>query len=248
MTSTPSRRATLRLAVVIPTLNEQAAIEATLESIGRQTWPAERVVVSDGGSSDRTVAIAEEWGAVVLRAPRGGRGCQVAHAIESLDEDVVLIAHADMLFPIDALERVRSFLVERPDCPGGCLGHRFDRRGFSYRWIEWYDRLRGRLGAISYGDQAQFFRRAPLVGNGGFPDQSIMEDMELSHRLRRLGRPAYLDHPVTVSARRFERLGYFQTVWCNFRLRQTYRRHGLAACGTIYERYYVNAGSNKHCR
>jgi GT2 family glycosyltransferase len=90
----------------------------------------------------------------------------------------------------------------------------------------------------SYGDQAQFFRRELLQSVGGFPDQPIMEDVELSLRLRSLGVPIYLDLPVTVSARRFVRMKWWRVVWQNWMLRRGYRRRGLAVCAELYDRYY----------
>jgi GT2 family glycosyltransferase len=91
---------------------------------------------------------------------------------------------------------------------------------------------------MSYGDQAQFFRREMLDRQGGFPDQPIMEDVELSRRLRCLGNPVYLDHPALVSARRFTQLGWCRTILANCMLRIVYRMFGWRACETIYRRYY----------
>jgi glycosyltransferase involved in cell wall biosynthesis len=233
----PAPRAGFGLAVVIPTLNEERPLYAALESLRVQTSPPDRLVVADGGSRDGTVGVAERYGADVLVVPGRGRGGQVAAAVARLDEDVVLVAHADMRFPAGALAAVRQALAGDPACPGGCLGHRFDRRGLAYRLVERWDRRRGRRGE-SYGDQAQFFRRDLLASAGGFPDQVIMEDVELARRLRRLGRPLYLELPVTVSARRFERLGWWRVVWTNWACRRAYRRGGVSACQAIYDRYY----------
>lgn len=230
----------LRLAVVIPALNEEQSLPTTLESLRAQTEPADRLIVADGGSRDNTVVVAERHGAAVVIVPGRGRGGQIAAATTQLDEDAVLVAHADMVFPPEALAAVRRALTRDPACPGGCLGHRFDRRRFVYWFIELWDQWRAARG-ISYGDQAQFFRRELLVQAGGFPDQPIMEDLELSHRLRRLGEPVYLNLPVTVSARRFEQLGHWQTVRMNLQLRRAYRRAGLAACQEFYERYYARS-------
>lgn len=225
------------LAVVIPTLNEEATLPALLASLHEQSQPAERIVVSDGGSTDATVQAARRGGAEVFVAPRRGRGGQIAIALASLTEDVVLIAHADMIVPPRALESVRSWLAEHPDCPGGCLGHRFDRTSLLLRFIEWWDRRRARRGE-PFGDQAQFFRRELLQSAGGFPDQPIMEDIELSRRLRMLGRPVYLDVPVTVSARRYDHHRWWRVFWMNRVLRRRYRRAGLAECARLYEQYY----------
>jgi hypothetical protein len=103
--------------------------------------------------------------------------------------------------------------------------------------IEWWDHRRAKRGE-SYGDQAQFFCRAALQSVGGFPDQPIMEDVELSRRLRLLGTPLYLDVPVTVSARRFSGSAWWKILWTNWHLRRRYRRYGVAVCGELYQRYY----------
>lgn len=223
--------------MILPVLNEEDHLAGSLRSLLSQTEPAERVLVVDGGSHDGTEKLARSFGAEVLAAPGSGRGGQIAAGVRQASEEVVLVAHADMLFPPRALAVVRRHLADRPACPGGCLGHRFDSRRWLFRVIEWFDRRRAR-GGESYGDQAQFFRREALTRVGGFPDQPIMEDVELSRRLRLLGRPAYLDLAVTVSPRRFERRGVLRVAWANWTFRRRYRRHGLAGCQAIYRSYY----------
>lgn len=229
----------LRLAVVIPTLNEVAGLGKTLYSVVNQGNAAAPVLVADGGSTDGTQALAEKCGANVFVSPRRGRGCQIVAAVSQLQEEIVLVVHADMVLPAGTLALVRRWLVEHPACPGGCLGHRFDSPKPFFRLVEWWDRRRAK-GGVSYGDQAQFFRRDLLDRQGGFPDQPIMEDVELCRRLRRLGSLAHLDYPVVVSARRFEQLGYWQTVFVNLSLRLAYRCGGLRACRAIYRHYYRN--------
>jgi glycosyltransferase involved in cell wall biosynthesis len=225
------------LAIVIPTLNEEAALPKLLASLHGQSIPAERMIVADGGSADRTIFEASRGGAEVIIVPKRGRGGQVTAALAQVTEQLVLVAHADMLFPPLALETVRRSLAESPQCPGGCLGHRFDSASLALRAIEWWDRRRARRGS-SYGDQAQFFQREHLQSVGSFPDQPIMEDVELSRRLGSLGTPIYLDLPVTVSARRFVRMKWWRVAWQNWMLRRCYRRRGLAVCNELYERYY----------
>jgi glycosyltransferase involved in cell wall biosynthesis len=227
----------MTLAVVIPTLNEKSALPGLLDTLREQSAPPERVVVADGGSADATVAAARRRRVEVVLAAKRGRGGQVAAALTAVAEEAVLVAHADMRLPTDALAAIRTWLAAHPECPGGCLGHRFDRRTFALRVVEWFDSRRARRGE-SYGDQGQFFRVGRLRSVGGFPDQPIMEDIELSRRLRSLGVPAYLDVPVTVSARRFERLGWARVLWSNWQLRHRYRRDGLAACLDLYRAYY----------
>jgi glycosyltransferase involved in cell wall biosynthesis len=205
-----------------------------------QTGGDVRLIVADGGSTDATSEVAMRFGAEILRAPRRGRGCQIAAAVATLQEEVVLVLHADTPLPPHAVERIRRHLVVHANCPGGCLGHRFDSPRAAYRLVEAVDALRARWGT-SYGDQGQFFRRAMLARAGGFPDQPIMEDVELSRRLRALGQRAYLNCPILASPRRLERLGLWQSAAVNFLLRTAYRVGGAAACDRLDRLYYRRA-------
>src|SRR5262249_47355997 len=152
-------------------------------------------------------------------------------------EEIIVVAHADMIFPPAAFGTIRDFLTRHTACPGGCLGHRFDSPKRVFRAIEWLDRRRAIRGR-SYGDQAQFFRRDTLELAGAFPDLPLMEDVELARRLRRLGRPASLDLPATVSARRYEQLGWPRVMFANWRFRRAYERSGPEVCWSIFRRYY----------
>ena len=227
----------MRIVVIIPTLNEEAALGKTLDSICPEISDGDRVIVADGGSVDHTLDLARRYGATIIPVSSRGRGTQIATALRHVDDDIVLIVHADMIVPAGALSAIRRGLVKRPDCPGGCLGHRFDSASRLLRLTEWWDERRARRG-MSYGDQAQFFRRKLLESLGGFPDQPIMEDVELSCRLRRLGTPVYLDCPALVSARRFIRIGWCRTILGNSCARLVYRLGGLRAAKAIYSYYY----------
>ncbi|MBO0698756.1 MAG: glycosyltransferase [Zavarzinella sp.] len=224
----------MKVAVVVPALNEGGGLAAMLRSLLAQTRPADRLMVIDGGSADDTVTVARGFGADTLIVPGRGRGGQIAAGVAGCSEDVIVVAHADMRFPPDALAAIDAHLRSHPACPGGCFGHRFDRPGWAHRAVEWWDRRRAMRGH-SYGDQAQFFRRDRL---GPFPDLPLLEDVELARRLRMLGRPAYLDRPVTVSARRYERLGWLRVMAGNWMIRRAYERDGPAACWRLYRRYY----------
>jgi glycosyltransferase involved in cell wall biosynthesis len=230
----------MTIAVVLPALNEAAILTRTLESIRNQSRPPDRLLVVDGGSADDSAAVAKRSGAEVMVTPDSGRGGQIAAGVANFCEQIIVVAHADMTFPPAAFGTIRDFLTRHPGSPGGCLGHRFDSPKRVFRAIEWWDRRRAMRGH-SYGDQAQFFRREMLGRAGGFPDLPLMEDVELARRLRRLGRPVYLDLPVTVSARRYERLGWPRIMLLNWRLRREYERSGAEACWRLFRRYYASA-------
>jgi len=229
----------MRIAVVLPTLNEAANLQRTCSSLLSQTRPFDRLVIVDGGSRDGTAEIARQFTNDLLIVPGRGRGGQIAAGVALCADDVVLVAHADMEFPQTALEIVQRNLLRHPSSPGGCLGHRFNNPGRMYRAIEWWDRRRAMRGH-SFGDQAQFFRREWLTRVGGFPELPLMEDVELSRCLRALGRPAYLNMPVTVSSRRYEQYGWPRVAWQNWQLRRSFRRVGpdKSAAWRLFHRYY----------
>ncbi len=192
------------LSVVIPTLDEEARIGVRLAEL-RVTAGVVEVVVADGGSRDRTVAIARGFpGVRVLETPRG-RGAQSnAGARVATAGDVLLFLHADVTLPPDATVWVERALAD-PGVAAGAFRTRTVVDGDA-GWVAPFLRLadlRSRLARLPYGDQALFVRRAAFAAAGGFPDQPLLEDLELARRLRRLGRIAVVPAVVRVSGRRF---------------------------------------------
>src|SRR5690349_10779846 len=109
------------VAVVIPTLNEEASLAAVLSSVRAQTNDSMSIIVADGGSTDGTRRVAEKQGAQVIATSRRGRGCQIAEVLSQVREDIVLILHADMVLPDGSVDQLRHWLAQDPSCPGGCL-------------------------------------------------------------------------------------------------------------------------------
>jgi rSAM/selenodomain-associated transferase 2 len=208
-----------RIAVVIPAIDEAAGIGATLASIRERACA---VVVVDGGSVDATPAIAEAAGAVVVHAPRG-RAIQMNAGAAALPPgwEVVLFLHADTRLPADWAQAVTRALAA-----GACWG-RFDIMLPSRRRliavVASMMNARSRLTGICTGDQAMFVTRAAWQQVGGFPAIALMEDIELSARLRRCaGRPAALHERVVSSARRWEQRGVLRTILGMWWLRMRY--------------------------
>jgi rSAM/selenodomain-associated transferase 2 len=217
-----SRPAAPRLSVVVPALNEATGIVATLHPLARWRAAGHEVIVVDGGSADVTPALAAPLADRVLAAPRG-RARQMNAGAAAARGDVVLFLHADTRLPDDALDAVRAALGN------GARWGRFDVRiaGRS-PWLAVVGalmNLRSRLTGIATGDQAIFVERAALDAVGGFPDQPLMEDVELSRRLlRRAGRPACLRAKVVTSGRRWDERGVWRTIWLMWALRWRYWR------------------------
>ncbi len=205
-----------RVSIVIPALDEERAIGAALAAALAQ---ADDVVVSDGGSRDRTVEIAREMGARVVSGPPGrgrqlNRGAAAAGEAGREPEDILLFLHADTSLPGGGVELVRRAIAA--GAVGGAFEIRFDGRGWVYRLGERVASVRSRWSLLALGDQAQFVRRERFEDLGGFRDWPLLEDLDFMLRLRESGRIAILPQPVVTSARRFAARGPLRTVLGNW--------------------------------
>jgi rSAM/selenodomain-associated transferase 2 len=198
------------IAVVIPVLDEAARIAARLVEVGAVAG-VEEVVVVDGGSADRTCEIVRGVPGVRLLAAPRGRGRQMNAGARGTTAPVLLFLHADVSLPADAGRWVAAALTDRgvvggafrtwtvPDAPAA--GRAGPVRRLAAAFLHLAD-VRSRCARLPYGDQALFVRRTAFERAGGFPDQALMEDVELARRLRRLGRLVTVPASVRVSGRR----------------------------------------------
>lgn len=194
----------------MPTLEEGDGLAATLDHLAQLAGEME-VVVSDGGSEDRTLAIAGSHPVVdhLVRAPRG-RALQMNAGAAAGTGPVVLFLHADTRLPPDYAAQIASALAD-PAVAGGNFRLLFDGGGLFSRFLALVYATQRRWG-VFYGDSAIFVRRGVFDACGGFPDQEIMEDFEMARRIARHGRAACLAGPAITSSRRWRRAGVVRTV------------------------------------
>lgn len=209
-----------RLCVIVPALNEAAGIDALLDDLAAARRQGARVLVVDGGSHDGTPEAAGARGADVIASGRG-RARQLRAGIDDDRRPFIWMLHADSRVPATAAEAVVSALAD-----GAWQWGRFDVRlsgsGRALRMVEATMNARSRLTGIATGDQGIFVRRSALAAIGGLPDQPLMEDIELSRRLKRLSRPRALSLSLTTSSRRWERNGVARTILLMWWLRACY--------------------------
>jgi len=212
----------MRISVVIPALDEAAGIGAVLASLQAMRARGADVIVVDGGSGDATVAIVEPLADAVIGAPCG-RARQMNAGAAVARGNVLLFLHADTRLPADADLQIRAGL-ESGARVWGRFDVRIEGRARMLRVVAAMMNGRSRLTGIASGDQALFVTRAAFDAAGGFPDQQLMEDIELSRRLLRLSRPACLAGPALTSGRRWETRGVWRTIFLMWRLRWLYAR------------------------
>ncbi|MFZ5875832.1 MAG: TIGR04283 family arsenosugar biosynthesis glycosyltransferase [Nitrospirota bacterium] len=208
----------MTVSIVIPALNEEHGIGDALAAAAAAR-PHELIVV-DGGSVDRTRAVATAAGCVVLDAPLG-RAVQMNTGAAAATGDVFLFLHADTRLPSDALEDVARACKD-PRIVGGRFDVVLDGPEPIFRIIETLMNVRSRLTRIATGDQAIFVRRSVFEALGGFAPLPLMEDVHFSFRLKRRGRVACLRSRVRTSVRRWRRHGVWRTMVLMWWLRALY--------------------------
>jgi rSAM/selenodomain-associated transferase 2 len=195
------------ISVLVPTLNEQEHLPATLARI--ELTPGDELIVIDGGSSDATVTIARQFTRQVLSSPRG-RAQQMNYGAQQAHGDIFLFLHADTLLPAGGLEAVRR-AMQPPQIVGGAFRLAFMPSTPALRLIAWGTNLRTRLGKLPYGDQGLFVRRRLFEALGGYANVPFMEDVKLVQALRKHGRLTTIAAPVHTSGRRWLRDGVVYT-------------------------------------
>ena len=208
------------LAIVVPILDEAATLPALLVHLAGWRARGCEVVLVDGGSRDDSVAMARAAGLRVVVAERG-RARQMNAGAQACGGALLLFLHADTRLPEAADAMVRAALAVQA---WGRFDVRIDGRPLMLRVVAALMNLRSRLSGIATGDQAIFVRREVFEALGGFPDQPLMEDIELSRRLLRVSRPACLRARVRTSGRRWEQRGVWRTILLMWRLRWAYWR------------------------
>jgi len=195
------------LSVVIPTLNAATSLPATLHAVAASDGLVSEIVVSDGGSSDQTVTLAQTAGCRVISGPRG-RGAQLAAGAASACGEWLLFLHSDTQLEAGWPAAVRAFCAA-PENRERAGYFRFALADAvpAARRLEALVHWRCRALALPYGDQGLVIRAATYRALGGFASLPLMEDVDL---VRRLGRARLVELPATAvtSAARYRRGGY----------------------------------------
>jgi rSAM/selenodomain-associated transferase 2 len=209
------------LSIILPMLNEEAGIQASLNVLASLRERGAEVIVVDGGSKDASVALSNGLADQIIQAPRG-RAKQMMAGAKAARASVLLFLHADTRLP-EGADWVIANALE-----AGAQWGRFDvkisGRSKMLPVITAMMNRRSRWSGIATGDQAMFARRELFERVGGFPDQPLMEDIELSKRLKAVAPPACLLETVLTSGRRWEQHGVWRTICLMWRLRWLYWR------------------------
>lgn len=228
---TPRQR--LRVSIIIPVLNEAPLITEAIEKAWR--CGADEVIVADGGSDDATISLAEKANCKLVQSPPG-RGQQLNAGAGSATGDVLLFLHVDNSLEQSAADQIRMALGD-VQLIGGGFRQRIDSPKTVFRAIEFGNYLRVKTQRLVYGDQGIFIRRLIFEAMGGFPEIPLMEDFAFSQNaFQGRQKPAILEGPLHVNARRWEQRGALKQTIKNWWIALLFRFG--ASPESLYRRYY----------
>ena len=222
---------TIETSIIIPTFNEEENIGRCLETV--VNIPGIEVIVSDGGSTDKTVEMAGGYRDVKVVSSIRGRGAQMNAGASYAHGEILLFLHADSILSREVILKIPC-VFKNNSIVGGAFKIRLLSDRLPYRLIEAGINFRSRLLKLPYGDQGLFVKRSVFKELGGFGGMAVCEDLDFIWRLKKLGEIAILDEEIFSSVRRWENSGV---------LRTSLRNQFLLASYVLGRRYLI---ANRH--
>jgi rSAM/selenodomain-associated transferase 2 len=226
----------IQLSIVIPVLNEAPTIESHLIALKKVTSTIHtEIIVVDGGSQDNTVSLAKPFSDKVLLSEKG-RAQQMNMGAEYASGKTLLFLHSDTSFPRanNSVDETFSFL--KKNHKWGFYPVHLSGKHILFKIIARMMNFRSRLTSVATGDQCIFVDRDFFTISGQFSLIPLMEDVELSKRLRRIEPPFIASVKVTTDSRRWEKNGIIKTILLMWYLRALYF-FGVSP-SVIAQRYY----------
>lgn len=210
----------LRLSIIVPTLDEGDLALACMRRLARLRSVGHELILVDGGSRDLRAERLAPFVDRLLVAPPG-RAVQMNLGAAAAQGEILWFLHVDSRIPEGADQAIFDALDAQPGW--GRFDIRLSGGHPLLRLVERLMNWRSRASGIATGDQGIFVQRSLFERVGGYPDQALMEDIELSRRLKRLARPHALRARLTTSSRRWESRGILRTILLMWGLRLAYR-------------------------
>jgi len=195
------------ISIIIPALNEEKALPDTLRRVFEQDGEFE-VILVDGGSEDRTIAIARQFPNVTILSAKRGRASQMNAGAALAKGEWLLFVHADAILPPQALTVIRQ-----QEADAGGFRHFFSGNARGLKLVSWLHNFRCARTGVFYGDQAMFVRQSLFYDLGGFPDVPVLEDLLFGEVLASATTPVFLEQKVSSDSRKFEQKGVWLSLF-----------------------------------
>ena len=212
----------MTISIIIPTFNEAASIEKLIRYISAHSrGTVIDLIVSDGGSSDDTISLANRAGARAVFSPRKGRAAQMNYGASLSKGRLLYFVHADCLPPHSFVDDILAAVKK-----GYRLG-RYRTKFDSDKWIlkinAWFTRFD--FFICMGGDQTLFIETSLFKEYKGFSEEmKIMEEYEFCERVRKMAKYKILNGDVLVSARKYDENTWLRVQVANARMVRMYKK------------------------
>lgn len=203
------------VSIIIPTLNEEGSINRLLQQLQMYRQQGHEVIIVDGGSKDNTCSISKKLSDKLIES-NPGRAAQMNTGAEEASNNILWFLHADTFLPENAIEPIQKTLIHYD---WGRFNIKLSGSNSLFRIIEKMINLRSCFVGIATGDQGIFVKRETFKRVNGYSILPLMEDVDLSKKLKIISKPACLKERLITSSRRWERNGILSTVFLMWRLR-----------------------------
>ena len=212
----------LSLSIIVPVLNEETTLCHALDAIKPVLSSINDVelIVVDGGSHDDTLTVAMNYTSHCLSSTKG-RASQMNLGAKHASNDILVFLHADTILPND-FQLLISNALSIKNKQWGRFNVKLSGPHIMLRIIETLMNFRSCITSIATGDQVIFVRKSTFEMVSGYSSIPLMEDIELSKKLKNHSRAICIKNPVTTSSRRWEINGFFKTIMLMWKLRFLY--------------------------
>lgn len=206
------------VSIIIPVLNEENSIKELLQQLQAYRQQGHEVIVVDGGSHDNTRSVADSLSDKVITS-KAGRALQMNIGATQSRHEILWFLHADTLIPEYAIEQIQQALNKSD---WGRFNVKLSGSHILFRIIETMMNVRSCVSGIATGDQGIFVKRKVFGQVNEYSNIPLMEDVDLSRKLKKSSKPVCLKYTLITSSRRWEKNGISSTILLMWKLRFLY--------------------------
>ena len=225
-----------KISIIIPTINEASNLPLLLSDLSSIQKEGEIIIV-DSGSEDKTIDIANIYGAKVFISKERNRGLQLDIGAKNSKEEWLIFLHADTRLTHDWFKKINSFLKGNKNSIY-YFEFKINHKKIIYRVLEILVNFRSKFFKQPYGDQGLIIHRTTYFKNNGFRKIPIMEDIDFLRRLNKKKDLKQLNLPIFISSRKWERTNIFLQALKNWKFRRRWLKG--ESTKSIYSEYYKN--------
>ena len=212
---------TKKISIIIPTYNEADNIVSIVDYLKKNSNDVvDEIIVSDGGSTDATIANATIPGVTVLTAPHKGRAAQMNFGASKATGDIFYFVHADTFPPASFVKDIIEAVNNNFDC--GRYRTKFNSKKWIFKFNAFFTRFDW---FICYGgDQTFFITKKLFTALHGFKnDMLIMEEYDFTARAKQQGRYKIFNKTTLISTRKYEGRSWWQVQMANRKAIQLFK-------------------------